>query len=252
MGQALAIETVRADLRRVADLGVDAATGRYPTADCNRWINKSYRRLRELASGNGHQLYLKQSTPATFTTGVLANTSFGTIPMPADCVAIYGIDVVLSATEVRSLYPADWNQRNSFYDGYGQLPGVPEAFHIYNAGVESVGSVGTGTVAIFPAPRTAWTYTTWYLPTWTDITDGSVFNVINGWDAFLIWDSAIAFLSGDNDRLNAYGIATTERAKAEELIKSRATRMQRAGSGTRRDVRSEVAMVRAGGLWRLP
>lgn len=239
MSQGVAIENVRARLRRVADLGPDATSGRYPNADLNREINRSFQRLREVASGNGHQLYLKQSAPATFTTGVLANTSFGTIPMPADCISVYGIDVVLSANRVISLYPVDWNQRNSFGGGLGQTPSTPEGFHVFNAGTENGAAITAGTIAILPAPANPWMYTTWYLPTWSDITDGAVFNVIAGWDDYLIWDAAIPFLAGDNDMQNAYQIAQIERAKAEDLVKQRATSVQRVGTGARRDVRSE-------------
>lgn len=247
MSQAVAIETVRADLRRVADLGPDAAGGRYPNADCNRGLNRSFRRLREIASGNGHQLYLKQSAPAAFTTGALANTSFGTIPMPTDCVSVYGIDVVMATNRIVSLYPVDWNQRNAFSNGQGQ--GVPEAFHVYSAGTEAGAVIGAGTIAILPAPAQPWTYTQWYLPAWADITDGAVFNVMAGWDAYLVWDAAIPFLAGDNDRQQAYGIAQTERAKAEEMIQKRAASVQRVGTGTRRDVRAEQAVSRARNRW---
>lgn len=249
MSQAIAIETVRADLRRVADLGGDATTGRYPNVDCNRQLNRAYRRLRELASGNGHQIYLKQSTPAVFTIGALANTSFGTIPMPADCLSVYGIDVVFAVNDVRSLVAADWDQRGQFMDGYGQPNWPPQAFHVYNAGTEAAGAVTAGSIAIFPAPSAALTYTTWYLPNWTDITDGAVFDVKAGWDAFLFWDAAIPFLAGDNDRQQAYGIATTERNLARELITKRATTVQRVGTGARRDVRAEQRIASVRGRW---
>lgn len=163
--------------------------------------------------------------------------------MPADCVSVYGIDVVFSSTDIRSLYPADWNQRSSFFDSFGQITGPPEAFHVYNAGTEAGAAITAGSIAIFPAPATAWTYTIWYLPSWTDITDGSVFNVLAGWDTFLVYDAAIPFLAGDNDMQNTYQICVNERAKAEELVKSRATRVQRVGTGARRDVRSEQALA---------
>lgn len=255
MSYPVALGTLRSRLRRVADLGGDATTGRYPNADCDRELNQSHQRVREIASSNGHKLYLKQSAPLTMTVGPLANTAFGTVPLPTDCVSVYGIDVVLSATEVRPLFAMDWDQRCEFVDVYGNLSGPPQGFHIYNTGVESTNTVAAGSIAIFPAPDRAYTYTTWYLPKWTPIATGSdtfVFDMYAGWDDFHIWDAAIKFMAGDNDRLNAYQIAVQERAKAEELIRKRSTTIQRVGTGGIRNVRAEMREARARGFYRVP
>lgn len=253
MSRTVQLDVLRARLRRVADLGPDSTSGRYPNADCDRELNAAWQLMREMMSENGHQLYLKQTTPATFTVGpVNSNTPWGSIPWPADAIAVYAIHVVISAQELRKLYPVDLDQAMDFTDYFGQKNGPPEAFHVYNVGVEAGAAVTAGTIGILPAPNLAYSYTIWYLPSWVDRTGTQVFDGIAGFEEWVLWTAAVKFLSGDNDRQAAYQIAVSERAKFEELIKKRANNIQRVGGQGKRDVRSEQKMTRARGYWRWP
>lgn len=253
MSRSVALSVIRARVRFLADLGPDATTGRYPTATVNREINAAWQRLRHLASKNGHQLYLKSTTPTTMTVGPLAGYSFGTIPLPADCVAVYGLDVTINSTDIRTIYPGDFGDRNYFHDAWGGLVGPPEAFHIYNFGVESAASIAAGVCAIFPAPDRAYTYSLWYIPSWVDrANDTDVFDCVEGWDDWVIQDCVIKFAQGDNDRANTYRIAVDEREKTEKMVLARATKIQRVGPSGRQDVRAIKASLREVDRYRRP
>lgn len=232
---------MRSRVRSLADIGPDATTGRYPNSRINDLINVAWQRAREIAcdAGNG-LLYLVQSSPSTFTVGpVNANSGFGSIPFPTTAVAVYGIDYIFTAGDVRSLEYVNWSQRNDFLDPlYGSVNGPPAGFCPINIGTESGSSVTAGTIAIFPAPDKAYSYTTWYLPPWTALSsDTDVVNGIAGHENFAVNDAVINILLADGDSQNAVAGVRSERDKAEVLLSSRANSIQRVGAGRRRAVR---------------
>lgn len=253
MSQAVALLTLRTLVRERSDTNPEATTGRYTKARLDREINISWRRLRALASDNGHQLYMKATAPAAMTAGALTGFSFGTVPMPADCVCVYGIDVTIATNDIRTLWPADWNDRNYHHDAYGGDTGVPEEFHVYNTGVEVTNTITVGTIAIYPAPDRPYTYATWYLPSWVDRTnDTDVFDCVEGWEDWVVQDVVVHLTEGDNDRANTYAIARAERDKTEAMVLKRATKIQRVGPTPRRDVRSIKRATREINLFRRP
>lgn len=243
MSASVTLLTLRTRLRALADLGSDTTSGRYPNARLNDLLNASIVRVREIACecGNG-QLYLAQTSPATMTVGTLnANTSFGTIPFPTNVTAIYGVDVVFTSTDIRSLEYVPFRDRNQFHDIYGGLTGRPVGFCPLNIGTESTSTIAAGTIAIFPAPDRAYSYTLWYLPPFTAlVNDTDVYNGVAGWEAWVIADSAMQIAGADNDAQNLLALARNERDKAELLITRRADSIQRTGPGRRCDVRGQT------------
>ncbi len=238
MARTVSLATLRARVREIADLGPDTTSGRYPNARINRELNQSWQRAREIAvtKGDGN-LYLKQAT-GTMTAGALnSNTSFGTIPYPTDCIEIHGIDVIYTATDIVPLLPMGFGDRNLFLRWQGQPTGRPLAFSVLNVGTESGSGITTGTIAVYPAPDSNYSYALWYVPSWTDITnDTDVFNGIAGHDDWAVWDTVIKIAAGDADMETVVQLAETERGKAEELLSRRANAINRAGPVQRRDV----------------
>lgn len=242
---------LRTRIRLLADTGPDGSD-RHPDADVNGFINESCQALRELASDNGHQLYLK-STTGTMTAGVLAGFSFGTVPWPSDCVALYGVDVTVTANDIRSLSPTSFGERNEFRDMYGGATGIPVSFHVYNVGQEYGASITVGSIAILPAPDRAYPYALWYLPPWIDMTLGTdVFNGIAGWDDWVAWDCVMKLAAADNDMAQTAQIAGAERAKSEARVLKRANSVQRVGPACRRDIASRARISGARSSWRRP
>ena len=252
MARSVTLATARARVREHGDFGPDTTSGRYPNDRINREFNQAWQRGREIATTKGDgQIYLKSAT-ATMTPGAVANTSFGTIAMPSDLVAIHGIDVVFSSNDIVPLEAASWGDRNVFRDIYGGPTGRPIAFCPINIGTESTTTVTAGSIAIFPAPDSAYTYTIWYVPVWTDLTnDTHVFNGIAGHDDWAVWDAVIQLAVGDNDAQNVIQIAEVERGKAEEMLVSRVHSIQRVGPSRRRDVAGQSRRSRQL-YWRRP
>lgn len=243
MASAVSLLTLRTRVRELADCGPDTATvgARYNNTRLNAIINDSWQRAREIAceAGNG-LLYLTQSSPSTMTAGAInSNSAFGSIPFPTTAVAVYGIDYVFNAGDVRSLEFVPWNQRNDFLDNlYGTVTGPPVGFSVVNIGTESGSLVSAGTIAIFPAPDKAYSYVLWYLPPWTPISnDTDVVNGIAGHQEWAVNDAAMKILLADGDSQNAVGGIRAERDKSEALLTARAMSVQRVGPGRRRPVR---------------
>lgn len=256
MSRAVTLLALRTRVREYADIGPDTTTGRYPNARISGYINESWCRAREIATmaGNG-LLYLKTTGILTMPAGALnAGTNFGTLPLPADCLSIHGIDVIFSSNDIRSLENISWGDRNNYRDLWSPPTGQPAGFQIINIGTESGASVTAGSVAIFPAPDRAYQYNLWYLPAWTDKTsDTDVFDTISGvMEDFVVLDAVIKILLADNDSAQSLQIALEERNKAEALLSSRVNRTQRVGPTRRRDVAGESRRRRALGNWRLP
>ena len=227
-------------------------TTRHPDSNLNTDINASWQSMRELVSDNGHQLYLANTT-GTMTPGPLAGFSFGTIQWPTGAARIYAIDVTVAANDIRSLDPVPFSQRNDFRDAFGQSSGIPVGFHVYNIGSENATGITSGTIAVFPAPTTAYPYAIWYLPQWVAITnDAYVFNGMANWEDWVVWDCVVRLASRDNNMANTYQIAIGEREKAEQRLLRAANSVQRVGPGRRVDIAARSRWTKRLAFWRYP
>lgn len=253
MSDSVTLLTLRTRLREVADIGADTTSGRYPTARCNRELNVSWRRFREksVLAGNGMQ-WLKSQT-GTLTTGLVdAFSSFGVLPMPADCVHVAGFDVVFSAQDIRPLELVSWQDRNQFFDLTGSSVDRPVGFCPFNIGAEVGAAITAGSIAIFPAPDKAYSYKLYYLPTWVErSSDTDLFDVINGFD-WAVYDAAQTILGADNDSSGAMQMIMQKKADMEPLFTKRANTQARVGPGRRRNVREQSRRNQLRSTWRLP
>jgi hypothetical protein len=251
MSSAVALSAIRARVRKEADAGPDTTTGRHTNAEINSMINRSWQDLRAFVCANCGGLaeaYLKATTPTTMTAGPLSGYSFGTIPLPADCAEVHGIDVVVTANDVRSLEPCSWKDRNIYRDMWGNGTGIPIGFSIYNIGTEVTSTITAGVIAILPAPDRAYTYSIWYVPAWVDRTsDTDVFDGVAGWENWVVWDCVIKIAAPDDDKQNCAQIAMNERERAEKLIKEAAAKLQRVAPVRRIDMAARDRGTR--GMW---
>jgi hypothetical protein len=226
---------LRTKIRKFSDCVGDTTTGRHTTAQINDMLNSSWQAMRAVVSGNTH-LYLKPAT-ATMTAGKLSPFSWGSVTLPADCARIYGFDLTVTATDVRTLLPGSFTERNEYVGLYGQGTGVPVIFFAYNIGVEVTTTVTPGKVAVLPAPSQAFSYNLWYLPSWTPITnDTYVFDGMEGWDDWVVWDVVLKLAAADNDMTATAQIATQEREKAQIRLTAGGSDFHQAGPVKRIDV----------------
>lgn len=226
-------------------MGQDATTGRYPSANIDAEINSSTQAMRELVSAPNRKLYLKPSAFAAMTVGPLSGYRFGTVPLPADAVQVFSLEIQISSQENRTIYAGNFADRNEFSSIYGGSNGVPEMFELYNIGVEAGASVTAGSIAIMPAPDKPYQYSIWYLPKWTDIAtgagnDGNVIDGYAGFDDWIMWNVVATMVVDDNDRQAVYQMAVAERQKAETRMLETASHTQRAGPTQRRPVRELI------------
>jgi hypothetical protein len=236
VARAKALSAIRAQVRKRADCVGDTTTGRHTNADINQMINDSWQAMREMMADKGH--YLKAAV-ATMTAGATSPYQFGTISMPADCVRVMGIDVRISTQEVRTLLPVMFLERNEFFGTYGQVVGMPEGFHVFNVGTEVTTTVTPGTIGIFPAPDQAYSYTLWYVPSWTDVTnDTYLFDGLAGWDEWVIADVVLKIASGDNDMAQTAAIEAQLQAAAKERLMRSVESIQSVGPARRIDVQA--------------
>ena len=256
MSSAVTLATLRARVRKEADAGPDTTTGRHTNTEINSMINRSWQDLRSIvcaSCGGLADAYLKATTPTTMTVGVLSGYPFGTVPLPADCVEVHGIDLTVTGSDSYALEAFSWKDRHVYRDRWGNGTGPPLGFSIYNIGVESTTTVTAGVIAILPAPDKAYTYSIWYVPKWTDLTDDThVFDGVAGWENWVVWDCVIKIAAPDNDMQNCYRIAAGERERAENLIKGAASKLQKVSPVRRLDMATRERVPRARSFWRLP
>ncbi len=249
MSRPRTLAQLRARVRIAADTGPDG-TDRHPDAEVTAMINDSWQAMRELASDNGHQMYLKPAV-ATMAVGAAAPYSFGIVTLPEDCVRLFGIDVTVTTNDVRSLFATSFSERNQFRDAYGTANGIPVAFFLFSIGVELNTTVTPGSIGILPAPDRAYSYTIWYLPRWSDvIVDDYIFDGVAGWEDWVVWDCVIKLAAGDNDMAQTAQIATQERAEAAKRLSKAANSAQRVGPAQKIDMAGRYRQNRAWSQWR--
>jgi hypothetical protein len=244
-----------ADVRYRAN--IEGETARHSDANIQRLINESWQELRELISDAGYPYYLKAKSGALTPGPVVPDAAsdpnltagFGTLPLPTDCLRVYGVDLEIDGVLVE-LEPLAFERRNA-YQVNGSRVGRPIAFYPYNMGQEATTTVAAGALAILPAPESNYKYTLWYLPVWTDIATTSVFNGFASAEQWVIWDVCVKVTARDNDRQAIFAIAQAERAREAERIQTMAT-AQRAGPRRVHDTRSRRMRRNFTEPWRLP
>lgn len=203
----------------------------------NDWINESIQDFRIELSNADVEFHLT-SASGTLTAGVVSGTAHGSMPLPDNAFAVYGLDLTVGGQLV-NVDPMTFSSRNDHQCGTTKT-GVPTGFHISGVGLESETTVGTGTIILSPAPDAAYAYRLYYLPVWVDLDeDDDVFNTIGGGDRWVVWDVCVKVAARINDAKKQGDIALREREIALDRIVKTIKRMNRAGPVRRRDSRGE-------------
>lgn len=251
MARARTLLQLRTRIREEADC-TDSGT-RHSSTFINTCINESWQALREMVTDKGDLCYVK---PVDVSTGIGPDTgaAYGLLAMPATAVRIHAIDLTYTATDIRSLLPASFNDRNAFHQAEflrgGTITGTPHSFAIFNIGEESGASVGNGWIALMPAPDRVYACRIYYLPAWTDLTnDAHVFDGHAGWDDWLTWDVVCKIATKDSDMQQVYQMADNERSLAATRVLAGASSMQRVGPTVGRDAAREMRQSRARRVW---
>lgn len=251
----ISVATLVADLAYQADIeGQTGASGRHPQSQLERLINESWQELKETLSDKGYPFFLKAES-GTMTAGEFnpdsnqstIDAAFGTVDMPDDAMRIYGIDVIYQGRRI-PLESMDFSQRNDTQDINGSLStAIPHGYFIYNIGDTDPAdetSITTGKIAIFPAPSSAYSYTIYYLPYHTGLTDDTdVYHIPLGFDMWVKWDCICKIWKRDND--SRIADAREERDRQMDRVLRMAKHLQRSGPIKMTDTRGRRRYNRA-------
>ncbi len=258
MARPVALSVLRGRIRVLADIGADttSTTARWPNARLNTEINQSWQALRRrLVQTNGAKsLYCKLATGST-ASGVTAGKAWTDLALPADLAHLVGLELFLTTNRWRALKAIAFDQRTQFYNVFGAQTGAPRNFFLYNMGVESTTTVAAGLLGLLPATDRAYVYNLWYVPAWVDkANDTDVFDGVEGWDDWVIWDAVYKIATADGGAEGGMGsiaqLAATEREKVQDDILYAANAVQREGPITRIDVVGQEATELYDEIWR--
>lgn len=216
---------------------IEAELDLFPDALLTEWINESIQDCRLELSNNDVEFFMVPVS-GTLTAGVVSGMAHGSMPMPEEAFAVYGLQLLVDG-EIINVLPGSFQERNDYQSGTTKT-GVPAIFHITSVGIESDANVGDGTIILSPAPDSAYPYTLWYLPAWVDLIDDTdVFNGIAGCEQWVIWDVCVKVACRIDDSKKQEAIASRERELALKRTLKSVKRMNRAGPVRRRDTRAE-------------
>lgn len=209
----------------------------FPDSLLTSWINESIQDLRLELSNDEVEFHMTVAS-GTLTAGVVSGTAHGSLSLPSDCFAVYGLDLSVDG-QIVNVPPISFSARNDYQCGTTKT-GVPVGHHIMNAGTESGTSVSAGKLILAPAPDAAYAYNLWYLPSWVDLAnDTHVFNGIAGSEQWVIWDVCVKAAIRTNDAKSQLAGAASERERAMDRIRRTLKGMNRSGPVRRRDSRAE-------------
>lgn len=217
MSRTVTLTVLLSDVRTKGDFA--GAQVRHTDAQITRLLNQSIQLFRERISDEGSTHYLVASN-GTLGVGPTSPYPFYQLDLSAvspSLVRTYGIDVTFPGGNVETLQRVPFEDRAKY--GTTQQGGRPVAWAHFR----------TDQVAILPASDTAYAYTVWYLPKFTDLSAGSdTFDGVAGWEDFIVWD-VVAQLIARDQFPQAFGIAESRRNTVWENIIRSATKVSHAG-----------------------
>lgn len=244
MARTRTLQELIADVRWHGD--TEGLAARHTDEKIVRALNQSQQALRLLVSGHGSTYYL------TSAAGVMTADDDRLYPLPADLVAIYGVDVIVSADDVRELFPYQFAERNKYKFATGQT-GVPVSWR----------PEGADLVRVLPAPDAAYSYLVWYLPRAADMAatfdaagalaaSTATFDGIAGWEDWLVLDTCLRLSARDANTNDNYELLQSEFARVEKRVVTNARKRIRNGPGRRLDTRGRRLCLETVSRWRLP
>lgn len=226
-------QLVSAILARAAkQAGIQGQDDRWPLSEQLSQFNASAGELRVRLTNLGFEWFLERLTTATLpTTPAATGETFAEIDWPLAAQRIYRIDVLfqtglwlpLRMTTVGGI--RDYQLFHNFWD----VPGIsdgPCAFALRKAPFNTTSSETVGKIMIAPVPRTARSYTIFYLANFADMASTDVFNGHASFIEWIVQDMVCKMAEADNDSNETYQIAMLERQRLETLFASEAPKTQ--------------------------
>lgn len=238
MARAFSLLQLRAKVRK--RFLIEAELDLFPDALLTEWINESIQDLRVELSNNDVEFYMTPLS-GTLTTGVVANMAHGSLALPEDAWAVYGLQLTV-AGEIINVLPMSFQSRNDYQSGTTKT-GVPSGYHVTNIGTEDnsgTPAVNDGSIILSPAPDAAYPYTLWYLAAFEDLVDdGDFFNSIAGCENWVVWDVGIKVACRIDDSKHQEATALRERELAMKRTLKSIKRVNRGGPVRRRDTQAD-------------
>ena len=171
MARTRTLAEMRTEARRAADM---ENSGFVADAEVTRQINQSIADLYDmLVEARGEEYYRTSTTLST-----VAGTA--TVALPSDFYKSLGYDVTIAGDD-KTIQPMEWSRRNDFEDSSGWAYSGRIFYQEEGASVR-----------FWPTPGAVHTVTLWYIPHATELAnDGDTFDGINGWERYVIYDTAI-------------------------------------------------------------
>lgn len=150
--------------------------------------------------GDGDNCFLTVGTETT-TTVVTPHPC----TLPSDFFKLLGVDVQVNGYW-KTLEPLDWSRRGSYYNNLG--------FWADSSNI--VYSIEGPIIRLFPEPQFSYPVRVWYVPYCTVMDkDTDYFDGINGWEHYVVLDTAISMLAKEESDTRPL---MAERAEIESLI----------------------------------
>lgn len=212
--------------------GIQGQLDRHTPAELLSQFNQSAGELRVRLTNWGFEWFLERLATGTLPIVPAATgETFAEIDWPIAAQRIYRIDVLfqtglwLPLRMVTTGGLRDFQQFHNFWDVSGITDG-PCAFALRKApfGAATVETVGK--IMIAPVPKTARSYTIFYLANFSDLVASDTFNGHASFIEWIVQDMVCKISEVDNDSNETYRVAMLERDRLEKLFASEAPKAQ--------------------------
>jgi hypothetical protein len=163
-------------------------------AELTRYINASISELYDLLIASRGENYYITSTTFSTSGGV------DSYSLPAGMLKVMGVDLVRGTNEAYTLKSFKWQERNQSREPY-----------FFNDSLNLRYQIRANEIVFSPVPKGGQTIKLWYVPAFQNLSGGSdSFDGINGWEEYVIIDSAIKMKSKEESPVDELLLAKQE------------------------------------------
>lgn len=210
---------------------IEGQDDRHTPTELLAQFNASAGELRVRLSNLGFDWFLERVGSTLPTTAAVTGETYAEIDWPKDAQRIYRVDVLFQTGLWLPLRPVtigglrDFQLFNNFWDVPGITDG-PCAWAMRKAPFGNAATETAGKIMIAPVPLTARPYAMFYLANWSDLIATDTFNGHASFQEWIVQDMVCKITERDNDSQQAFGIASNERARLENLFAQEAPKTQ--------------------------
>jgi len=181
--------------------------------ELTRYINASAQELYDLLIASYTQEYYLTESDITIVSGT------DLYDLPADFYKLLGVDLVLSsggAGEAVTLQPYMFSERNKYLNSY-------VSSFSNNGAVRAKYRLQNNQIKMIPEPSGGFKLTVHYIPSMTKfVSDVDTFDGVNGWEEYIIIDTAIKMLRKEESDITALTFEKNDMLKRiESMAKDR-------------------------------